>query len=280
MSQTQPGCLYLVATPIGNLEDISLRAIKTLKEVDLILAEDTRHSKKLLNHYAINTPMLAHHAHNENQTIGKIDEKICKGLNVALISDAGSPLISDPGFPLVRHCHHKGFKVLVIPGPCAVIAALSASGIASSTFSFIGFLKAKATARQEQIKELSLEETTTVLFESPHRLLATLKDIATLLPDRDISLSKEITKPFETHLQGKAHQLIEWLEEQPARQKGEFVLVISACRGGSAQFEPKKLLNTLLNYLPTKKAAKACAELTNLDAKSAYKLALQIKNNP
>jgi 16S rRNA (cytidine1402-2'-O)-methyltransferase len=280
MSQADTGCLYLVATPIGNLDDMSIRAINTLKDVDLILAEDTRHSKKLLNHYAINTPMLAHHTHNENSSLSKIGEKLSQGLNIALISDAGSPLISDPGFPLVRYCQDKQFKVLVIPGPSAVISAVSASGLPLNAFCFEGFLKAKPSARAAQLKQLKYESKTTVFFESPHRLIATLQDVQAILPERELSLSKEITKPFETHLRGLASDLLNWLEQDKERQKGEFVLVISGNSEEAESFDAKALLEKLLNYLPTKQSAKLCAELSNIDAKSAYKLALELKKQP
>lgn len=271
------GTLYLVATPIGNLEDISQRAINTLKQVDKVLTEDTRHSQKLLNHLNIQKPLKAYHAHNEQNQLSNIVSFLKKGENLALISDAGTPLISDPGYPLVRLCRQENIPVVPIPGPCALISALSASGLASAKFTFEGFLKNKQAARQKQFFELIKEPRTSIFYEAPHRIKDCIEDIHQVLPDRKITLAKEISKQYETFITGVAKDVLTWLNEDSARQKGEFVLLIE---GNPKAVDDKKaleILPKLLNYLPIKKAAKLCAELINIDAKKAYSLALELK---
>ena len=193
------GILYIVATPIGNLNDITLRAIEVLKQVDVIAAEDTRHSKKLLEHYGIDTRLMAVHDHNENDRIQSLLGVLQGGASVALISDAGTPLISDPGFRVVRAMQQAGIEVVAIPGPCAAIAALSIAGLPTDRFLFVGFLPAKQKARQVALEALSAEQGTLVFYESPKRIVSALEDVALVLGEvRVVSVVKEITKAFET----------------------------------------------------------------------------------
>lgn len=216
--------LYLVPTPIGNLDDITLRAIKVLKEVDLILAEDTRTSGKLLKHFQINTPMQSHHMHNEHKTTDHIVSKIESGLTVALISDAGTPAISDPGFLLTRACIEKGIAVDCLPGATAFVPALVNSGLPNDRFVFEGFLPVKK-GRQTRFIELADEKRTMIFYESPHKIIKTLEQMKTYFgEDRKVSISREITKMYEETLRGNISALIEHFEKHPP--KGEFVLIV------------------------------------------------------
>ena len=222
------GSLYIIATPIGNLSDITLRAIETLKNVDLVLAEDTRHSKKLFDHYEIKSPLTAFHEHNENEKSSGIISEIHSGKSIALISDAGTPLISDPGYQLVSEAKKTGINVIPIPGPNAAIAALSSSGIASSSFSFFGFLPAKQASRLKLLKTKRSLDETIIFYESPKRILATIKDMMAVFGEtRRVCLAKELTKSFETILNDNLIALIDYLESDPSHQKGEFVLIVS-----------------------------------------------------
>ncbi|MGB5395334.1 MAG: 16S rRNA (cytidine(1402)-2'-O)-methyltransferase [Lutimonas sp.] len=216
--------LYLVPTPIGNLDDITLRAINVLKEVDLILAEDTRTSGKLLKHFQINTPMQSHHMHNEHKTTDHIVSKIESGLTVALISDAGTPAISDPGFLLTRACIEKGIEVDCLPGATALVPALVNSGLPNDRFVFEGFLPVKK-GRQTRFIELADEKRTMIFYESPHKIIKTLEQMKTYFgEDRRVSISREITKMYEETLRGNILTLIEHFEKHPP--KGEFVLIV------------------------------------------------------
>ncbi len=216
--------LYIVPTPIGNLEDITLRAINCLNEVELILAEDTRTSSVLLQHLGIKKSLVAFHKFNEHQIVERISEKITMGLSVALISDAGTPGISDPGFLLVRHCVDNGIEVETLPGATALIPALINSGFPCDKFCFEGFLPQKK-GRQKRLTELSEEERTIIMYESPHRVIKTLNEIAEIFTHNPrISVSRELTKKFEETLRGKASELLEHFNETPP--KGEFVMVI------------------------------------------------------
>lgn len=216
--------IYLVPTPIGNLKDITLRALELLKEVDLILAEDTRTSSKLLKHYEINTPMQSYHMHNEHKVVDKIIEKVSSGMAIALISDAGTPAISDPGFLLVREAIQQNIEVECLPGATAFIPALVASGLPNDKFIFEGFLPVKK-GRQTRLLLLAEETRTMILYESPHKLLKTLRDIVTYMgEERPISASREISKKFEEHLRGSASEVLQHFESHPP--KGEFVLIV------------------------------------------------------
>ncbi|HKA20028.1 MAG TPA: 16S rRNA (cytidine(1402)-2'-O)-methyltransferase [Blastocatellia bacterium] len=214
--------LYIVATPIGNLEDITLRALRVLREVDLIACEDTRRTRKLLSHYQISKPMLSYHEHNERDRTVELINKLEGGLNIALVSDAGTPLVSDPGFHIVREAIDKQIPVIPVPGPSAAITAISASGLPSGEFTFIGFLPSRGSARRARLKELSSLETTLVLYEAPHRIQETIKDALEILGDRECVLAREITKLHEEFLRCR-------LSEMKVREsvRGEVVLLIS-----------------------------------------------------
>jgi 16S rRNA (cytidine1402-2'-O)-methyltransferase len=273
--------LYIVATPIGNLDDITFRAIEVLKTVDVILAEDTRHSKRLLNHYNITTPMRAFHEHNETQKSAAMINELLAGKTMALISDAGTPLISDPGYVLVSEAKKAGATVVPIPGPSAIISALSASGIASDSFSFFGFLPAKQTARLKVIQASAHLDETAIFYESPKRILASLLDCQSVLGDdeRLVCLAKEITKSFETIKTDTLSNLIDYLQADDTHQKGEFVILISGVDKnnkviGEAQLD--KILPILLSEMGASKAAKLAAKITGIDKKHCYQRAIAL----
>lgn len=269
--------LYIVATPIGNLDDITLRAINTLKQVDLIAAEDTRHSGLLLQHLGIKAKLFALHDHNEQEKSQLLIEKLKSGLSIALISDAGTPLINDPGYHLVKACRENNINVVPIPGACAAIAALSVAGLPSDRFSYEGFLPAKTKARQDYLTTLIDEPRTMIFYESTHRLLDTLHDMQTIWgSDRQIVLAKELTKTWETIVHFSIKDLIEWLEEDSNRQKGEFVLIAEGVSKTDDVIDAKAIntLKLLLNELPLKKAAAITAEIYGLKKNHLYQLGL------
>ena len=273
--------LYIVATPIGNLEDITLRAINTLKQVDLIAAEDTRHSGLLLQHLAIKAKLFALHDHNEQEKSQLLIEKLKSGLSIALISDAGTPLINDPGYHLVKACRENNINVVPIPGACAAIAALSASGLPSDKFSYEGFLPAKTKARQDYLTTLLDEPRTMIFYESTHRLLDTLLDMQTIWgSDKQIVLAKELTKTWETIVNFSILDLINWLQEDSNRQKGEFVLIVEGNNKAADAIDPKAIntLKLLLKELPLKKAAAITAEIYGLKKNQLYQLGLTFEN--
>lgn len=219
-----PGTLYVVATPIGNLEDITLRALRVLREVDLIACEDTRHTGRLLAHYDIHKPTTSYHEHNENEKAGVLLQKLESGLQIALVSDAGTPCISDPGYRIVRQAHAHGIRVVPIPGPCSFIAALSASGRASDAFTYLGFLPARKNARAELLSSLRDEERTLIFFESPERLLEALEDMNQILGPRALTIAREMTKVYEELFAGTPKEGIEYFARKPV--KGEIVMII------------------------------------------------------
>lgn len=216
------GELYLVATPIGNLEDITLRAIRTLKEVDLIAAEDTRHTLKLLNHLEISKPLISYHRHNEAIKTEELLNQLKSGKNIALVSDAGTPVISDPGGEIVKQALQNKIKVTPIPGPCAFITALIASGLDATQFSFIGFLPLNKKNRTQKLEEIQQEHKTILLYEAPHKLKNTLKDLEKYIQKRKIVLAKELTKIHENYQKGTVEELLETIKEP----KGEYVVII------------------------------------------------------
>ena len=223
------GTLYIVATPIGNLEDISARAIAVLKQVDLIAAEDTRHSKRLLQHFAIATPLTSYHDFSSDAEVKKLLDELDAGRSLALISDAGTPLISDPGYRLVEVARSRGISVIPVPGASAVIAALSVAGIPSDRFYFEGFLPAKSTQRCKRLAALADETSTLVFYESPHRIVACLNDMATVIaePDkRKVFVARELTKKFESHFLGSISEAANWVASDENNSRGEFVLVL------------------------------------------------------
>lgn len=271
--------LYIVPTPIGNLDDISSRAIQTLKDVDWIAAEDTRHTHRLLQHFSISTRTLSLHEHNEDKRTAMLCQRLKEGGSVALVSDAGTPLISDPGFVLVRRCREENINVVALPGPCAAITALSAAGLPTDRFMFEGFLPPKTGPRSQVLALLSERTFTTVYYEAPRRVLDTVNDIRrTLGNERHIVLAKELTKAFETYVDGSAETVAAWLEADPVRQKGEFVLMIAGV--GTVQTElPTEalaLLATLKPVLPLKKAAAIVAEHYNLKKNALYQAGLDM----
>ena len=273
--------LYVVSTPIGNLEDKSPRAISTLNQVDVIAAEDTRHSARLMQHFGITTPMLALHDHNERQKAQMLVQKLADGQAIALISDAGTPLISDPGYHLVCAVREAGFKVVPIVGPCALIAGLSVAGLATDRFSFYGFLPAKSSGRKQQLEQLKGITHTQVFYESPHRIVATVDDIVSVVgPDRQLVLARELTKTFETVYGAPALQVQTWLQADHNQQKGEFVVLLAGAEPevlqdiGAAE---EHMLNVLLAELPIKKAAAIAASLTGHKKKALYDKALALQ---
>lgn len=273
--------LYIVATPIGNLNDITLRAIEILKNVDLIAAEDTRHSGLLLQHLGIKAKLFALHDHNEQEKSQILIEKLNSGLSIALISDAGTPLINDPGYHLVKACRENDIKVVPIPGACAAIAALSVAGLPSDKFSYEGFLPAKSKARQDYLTTLVNETRTMIFYESTHRLLDTLQDMQTVFgTDKQIVLAKELTKTWETIVSYPVNQLIYWLNEDVTRQKGEFVLIVEGHTKSDKDIDPKVIntLKLLVKELPLKKAAAITAEIYGLKKNQLYQIGLSFES--
>ena len=279
MKNEQNGILYIVATPIGNLGDITQRALDTFAQVDLIAAEDTRHSGLLLSHYGIKKPFFALHDHNEQQKAVVLVDKLSKGENIALISDAGTPLISDPGFHLVRHCRQAGIRVVPVVGACAAIAALSCSGIASDRFCFEGFLPAKTKSRCDKLEALSEESRTLIFYESTHRILDTLADMQKIWgSDRYIVMARELTKTWETIHGDTLGNLIEWLNEDSNRTKGEIVLIVEGkpeTEEESFSSQAVKLFQLLTDEMPMKKAASIVAETFSYKKNALYQFGLE-----
>jgi 16S rRNA (cytidine1402-2'-O)-methyltransferase len=274
------GTLYVVATPIGNLQDITLRALEILKSVDIVAAEDTRHSATLLGHFGIQTKLTALHEHNERVAGEKLVAKLQAGQSVALISDAGTPAISDPGALLVNLAHQAGIKVVPIPGANAAIAALSASGLLMPRFLFIGFLPAKSTHRKQVLEAISDVPATLVFYEAPHRILECVVDLAAIFGSRRLIFARELTKTFETiHVCG-ADTALAWLLQDPNRQRGEFVLLVEGAAVKDDQAispEAQRTLKLLLAELPLKQAVKLAAEISGAKKNDLYQLALTLK---
>lgn len=271
--------LFVVATPIGHLDDISYRAINVLKSVNLIAAEDTRTSAQLLKHFGISTPLTACHEHNESNKIEHLIQRLLKGENMALISDAGTPLISDPGFKLVRAAQENNIQVIPVPGACAAIAALSAVGLPSDRFSFEGFLPSRQSQRISALQKLKDETQTMIIYEAPHRILECVKDMAEVFgAERQVGFAREITKTFETIKKMTLGELAVFVESDRNQQKGEIVLVI----GGATEekdLEQEKLdqlLTRLLQDLSVKAASQLAADLTGIKKKVAYQRALEL----
>ncbi|NUU68021.1 16S rRNA (cytidine(1402)-2'-O)-methyltransferase [Enterobacteriaceae bacterium BIT-l23] len=272
------GTLYIVPTPIGNLGDITQRALEVLQAVDLIAAEDTRHTGLLLQHFAINARLFALHDHNEQQKAEILRSRLQEGQSIALVSDAGTPLINDPGYHLVRACREAGIKVVPLPGPCAAITALSAAGLPSDRFCYEGFLPAKSKGRRDALQALENEPRTLIFYESTHRLLESLEDIRSVLGDtRYVVLARELTKTWETIHGAPVAELLAWVKEDENRRKGEMVLIVE---GHKAQEEalPADALRTLALLqaeLPLKKAAQLTAEIHGVKKNALYKYALE-----
>lgn len=279
----KPSTLYIVATPIGNLGDITLRAIETLKNVDLIAAEDTRHSGLLLQHFAIEGRLYPLHDHNEQQKTEALIEKLKSGLSIALISDAGTPLINDPGYHLVKACYRNQITVVPVPGACAAITALSVSGLPTDRFCYEGFLPAKSKARIDLLTQLKQEPRTVVFYESTHRILDSLQDMLNVYgPEKIVVLAKELTKSWETIIHSSLKDLIEWLKADDNRRKGEFVLIVEGYdKVNEQEIDPDaiKLLNRLQQEIPLKKAAGIVAEIYGLKKNQLYQLGLEQKTS-
>ncbi|WJM82776.1 16S rRNA (cytidine(1402)-2'-O)-methyltransferase [Pectobacterium brasiliense] len=270
--------LYIVPTPIGNLGDITQRALAVLASVDLIAAEDTRHTGLLLQHFAINARLFALHDHNEQQKADVLLAKLQSGQSIALVSDAGTPLINDPGYHLVRRCREAGIRVVPLPGACAAITALSASGLASDRFCYEGFLPAKTKGRKDKLRELGEESRTLIFYESTHRLLDSLQDISEVLgAERYVVLAREITKTWESIHGAPVGELLAWVKEDENRRKGEMVLIVEGHQvdDSALSAEALRTLTLLRAELPLKKAAALAAEIHGVKKNALYRYGLE-----
>jgi 16S rRNA (cytidine1402-2'-O)-methyltransferase len=277
------GTLYVVATPIGNLQDITLRALEVLKSVDVIAAEDTRHSAGLLSHFGIKAKLVALHEHNERRAGEKILETLRAGQSVALVSDAGTPGISDPGTVLVSMAREAGLNVVPLPGACAAVTALSAAGLAQPHFLFYGFLPASGAQRRRVLEGLREQEAVLVFYEAPHRVVESVQDMADVFgSERKILIARELTKTFETFRRCVLGEAVSWLQADPNRQRGEFVLLVegaSPLPQNEVDEDAQRVLKLLLNELPLKQAVKLAAEITGAKKNALYELALEVKSN-
>ncbi|MGI2167615.1 16S rRNA (cytidine(1402)-2'-O)-methyltransferase [Shewanella oncorhynchi] len=275
----QSVALYIVPTPIGNLGDMSSRAIEVLNQVSLIACEDTRHSGKLLSHFGITTKTTALHDHNERARAQWIVDQLAAGMSIALISDAGTPLISDPGYHLVSHVRQSGFNVIPLPGPCAAITALSASGLPSDRFSFEGFLPSKEKARADKLLALKEDPRTLIFYESPHRIEHSLTTMVEVLGgERHVVMAREVTKTFETFLSGPVSEVLATVSTDPNQQKGEIVLMVHGYHLSDDEAIPTVAINTLkllCEELPLKKAAAIAAQIHGLKKNALYKYGLE-----
>lgn len=276
----EPSTLYVVATPIGNLGDITRRALDVLGAVDMIAAEDTRHSARLLRHFGIQTPRLALHEHNEREVSASVVARLRGGESVALICDAGTPVINDPGYYLVRTAREAGIRVVPIPGASALVSALSVSGLPSDRFVYEGFLPAKAGARRRRLDSLRQEPRTLIFYEAPHRIVEALRAMEdTFGSDREAVIARELTKTYETVRHGRLGQLVHWLQDEPEQQKGEFVVLIHGAAGGPASTpdaDVSRIMRILLDVLPPRQAAATGARITGRRSNDLYQLALQL----
>jgi len=274
--------LYVVATPIGNLADITHRAISTLESVDVIAAEDTRHTGQLLKHLNIKNKLLSLHDHNERSQSAIIITHLEQGKSVALVSDAGTPLISDPGFFLVREVRQAGFKVVPIPGPCVMVTALSVSGIATDRFVFEGFLPPKSGARKKHLKALVNEQRSMVFYESTHRIESCLSDMKSIFGiSREVTIARELTKTFETIYSNSLENTIKWMQDDHQQKKGEFVIIVSGNPQSSStsDVEVDRIVDILMKQLPLAQAAAVAAEISGQRKKELYQRALLRKES-
>lgn len=275
----EQGTLYVVATPIGNLADITQRALTILAEVDFICAEDTRNTGRLLRHFDISTPCIAFHDHNEQQKAAIMVERLLSGQNLALVSDAGTPLINDPGYRLVNLCRSSNIQVVPVPGACAAITALSAAGLPTDRFHYEGFFPPKSNARKQILEALKEQSATLVFYESPHRIVDTLSDIVEVLgPQRQLVLARELTKTFETFASRSAEDMLAWVKSDNDQQKGEIVLMVAGFvkDPDAISSEVKQTLSLLSQELPLKKAAALTAQIYQLKKNTLYKLGLEM----
>ena len=273
------GCLYIVATPIGNLDDISGRATQVLRTVDRILVEDTRHSRRLLDHLGITRPMLSVHEHNEQEILPRLLGLLADGESLALVSDAGTPLINDPGYPIVHACREAGIEVVPVPGPSALIAALSVSGLPSDRFCFYGFLPRRQEARRALLETLGSNDATLIFYESPHRIAVALRDLVDCFgDDRRAVLARELTKIHETVISATLGELAERVGDDENQRKGEIVLLLAGAPEVVATVTPEtdRLLRILLDEMPVKQAAQMAARITGVRKNRLYERALAI----
>lgn len=281
MQKDQPGTLYVVATPIGNLDDITLRAIEILKRVDKIVAEDTRHAAPLLKHFSIHKPSLSMHEFNERERFAALIDFMMEGESIALISDAGTPLISDPGYHLVREAKAVGIPVVPIPGPCAAITALSAAGLPTDKFTFEGFLPAKQEACRNRLTRLRHESRTMIFYEAPHRAMTVLQTMADVFGgERLVAVARELTKIHETILTTTLAELVSYFTENPGKLRGEFVILIEGIHeeeSESKEVIPEAVLDILLESLPLKQAATLASRITGERKNVLYEMALAKK---
>jgi len=280
------GCLYIVGTPIGNLEDITLRALRILKEVDLIACEDTRHTQKLLNHYNISKALVSYHEHNELTRSPELLIQLEQGAKIALVSDAGMPLISDPGYRLVTLCVRHKIPVVPVPGPSAMLAALAAAGLSNEEFLFLGFLPQRSGERRRMLEHLRIEERTMIFYEAPHRVAESVADAQEILGDRPACIAREVTKLHEEFLRGKLSQLAESLAERPAR--GEITLIVGPPEpsASTGQAESTQSLSDRVDELirqaklDRKEALKLAAKERGLTRRAAYEQLVESKAKP
>ena len=274
------GRLYVVATPIGNLEDMTPRAVRILSQADVIAAEDTRHSAKLLHHFGIQTEMISLHEHNESDRVIELVDLLRQGKCIALISDAGTPLVSDPGYQLVRTVRSHGIPIEPVPGACAAIAALSVAGLPTDRFVFEGFPPAKSAARRKFFEEQKKETRTQVYYESPHRILESLSDMmAAFGRDREAVIARELTKKYETSRSGRLGDLHDWAVNEPSQRRGEFVVLVHGVQPVVAKDidpEAERVLLILLKELSVKQAAALASEITGIKKNQLYTYALKI----
>ena len=279
MSSNQTGTLTIVATPIGNLNDMVPRAVQALQSASLIACEDTRHSKKLLNHFSIDKPCVSYHDHGDRKGIDALLRRLQEGDDIALISDAGTPLISDPGYRIVAEARSRGINVVPIPGACAAVAALSVSGLPTDSFYFGGFLPAKTGQRKNALAGIRDNSETLIFYEAPHRIVATLEDmISELGGNRQAFLGREISKTFETFLHGTLSDLLRQVTEDSNQQRGEIVIVVSGAskKANVVSIDAERVLSLLIKELPASKAASLVAKICGLDKRSLYQKALAL----
>jgi len=267
--------LYVVPTPIGNIGDMTLRSVEVLQAVDMIAAEDTRHSRTLLNHYEITTPVISFHEHSGEGAAMALAQRIVEGEGIALISDAGTPLVSDPGYQLVRAVQALGMPVVPLPGPCAAITALSAAGLPTHSFQFVGFLPSKQNARRTRLDALKYSDSTIILYEAPHRILDLLDDVVEVLGAlREVCIARELTKTFETIRRDTVATIRDWVKGDTNQQRGEFVVMIApdTQKGVGVSDEASNLLHVLADELPPRKAAQIVADHYSLKSRDLYQI--------
>jgi 16S rRNA (cytidine1402-2'-O)-methyltransferase len=274
---SKAGELYIVATPIGNLKDMTYRAVEVLQQVDLILVEDTRNAIKLLQHYGIRRPMKALHDHNEELLTADLVQKLKQGSNMALISDAGTPLVSDPGFRLVRAAQKAGIQALTVPGACAAVAALSIAGLPTDRFVFEGFLPAKTAAREQRLLEVKHESRTLVFYEAKHRIVAFLRSMQKIFGDRrNAVVARELTKKFESVYQGELQDVVTQIVSDEQAQKGEYVVIVEGVKTDGEEIDLDNVLQALLSELGVSKVSKVAAKITGVSKNQCYQRALEL----